>query len=66
MFINYMTLDALMNGCSTLLHNFAPGKHIVIKVEFGLQMHFKIFLNKSDRKKIIAMLMILDLKILSL
>ena len=24
---------------------------IVIKVEDGLQLHFKIFLNKSDRKK---------------
>ena len=36
---------------STLLHNnIAPGKYIVIKVEYGLQLHFKIFLNKSDRK----------------
>ena len=59
-----------MNGYSTLLHNIAPGKYIVIKVEYGLQLHFKIFLNKSDRKTttriIIKMLMILDFKILSL
>ena len=44
-------LYAWMNGFSTLLHNIAPGKYIVIKVEYGLQLHFKIFLNKSDRKK---------------
>ena len=43
-------LYARMNGDSTLLHNIAPGKYIVIKVEYGLQLHFKIFLNKSDRK----------------
>ena len=43
-------LYAWMNGYSTLLHNIAPGKYIVIKVEYGLQLHFKIFLNKSDRK----------------
>ena len=60
-----------MNGYSILLHNIAPGKYIVIKVEYGLQLHFKIFLNKSDRKKtttkiITKMLMILDFKILSL
>ena len=30
--------------------NFCPLKYIVIKVEYGLQLHFKIFLNKSDRK----------------
>ena len=63
-------LYAWMNGYGTLLHNIAPGKYIVIKVEFGLQLHFKIFLNKSDRKTttkiIIKMLMILDFKILSL
>ena len=41
---------AWMNGYSTLLHNIAPDKYIVIKVEYGLQLHFKIFLNKSDRK----------------
>ena len=52
--------------------NIAPGKYIVIKVEFGLQLHLKIFLNKSDRKKttkiiiIIKMLMSLDFKILSM
>ena len=40
-----------MNGYSTLLHNIAPGKYIVIKVEYGLQLHFEIVLNKSDRKK---------------
>ena len=40
-----------MNGYSTLLRNIAPGKYIVIKVEYGLQLHFKIFLNKLDRKK---------------
>ena len=43
-------LYAWMNGYDTLLHNIAPGKYIVIKVEYGLQLHFKIFLNKSDRK----------------
>ena len=61
-------LYAWMNGYSTLLHNIAPGKYIVIKVEYGLQLHFKIFLNKSGRKKIIIikMLMILDFKIRSL
>ena len=64
-------LYAWMNGYSTLLHNIAPGKYIAIKVECGLQLHFKIFLNKSDRKKtttkiIIKMLMISDFKILSL
>ena len=41
------------------------------KVEYVLQLHFKISLNKSDRKKtpikiIIKMLIILDFKILSL
>ena len=63
-------LCAWVNGYSTLLHNIAPGKYIVIKVEYGLQLHFKIFLYKSDRKTtakiIIKMLMILDFKILSL
>ena len=44
-------LYAWMNGYSTLLHYIAPGKYIVIKVKYGLQLHFKIFLNKSDRKK---------------
>ena len=44
-------LYTLMNGYSTSLHNIAPGKYIVIKVIYGLQLHFKIFLNKSDRKK---------------
>ena len=44
-------LYAWMNGYSTLLHNIAPVKYIVIKVEYALQLHFKIFLNKSDRKK---------------
>ena len=57
-------LHARMNGYSALLHNIAPGKYIVIKVEYGLQLHFKIFLNKSERKTttkiIIKMLMILD------
>ena len=46
-----MVIGAWMNGYSTLLYNIAPGKYIVIKVEHGLQLHFKIFLNKSDRKK---------------
>ena len=27
-------------------------KYIVIKVEYGRQLHFKFFLNKSDRKNI--------------
>ena len=40
-----------MNWYGTLLHNIAPGKYIVIKVEFGLQLHYKKILNKSDRKK---------------
>ena len=40
-----------MNGYSALLHNIAPGKYIVIKVEYVLQLLFKIFLNKSDREK---------------
>ena len=39
-----------MNGYDTLLHIIVPGKNIVIKVEYGLQLHFKIFLNKPDRK----------------
>ena len=43
-------LYAWMNGYSSLLHNIAPGKYIVIKVEYGLQLHFKILHNKSDRK----------------
>ena len=43
-------LFAWMDGYSALLHNIAPGKYIVIKVEYGLQLHFKIFLNQSDRK----------------
>ena len=43
-------LYAWINGYSKLLHNIVPGKYIVIKVEFGLQLHFKIFLNKSDRQ----------------
>ena len=56
---------------STLPRNIAPGKYIVIKVEYGLQLYFKIFLDKSDRKNnnkkiIIKMLKILDYKILSL
>ena len=60
-----------MNGYSTLIHNIAPGKYIVIKVEYGLQLRFKIFLKKSDRKIkttkiIIKMLMVLNLKIRSL
>ena len=42
-------LYAWIDGYSTLLHNIAPGKYIVVKVEYGLQLHFKIFLNKSDR-----------------
>ena len=58
-----------MDGYSTLLQNIAPGKYIVIKVEYGLRLHFKIFLNKSDRKRInkliIKMLVILEFKILS-
>ena len=44
-------LYAWMNGYSTLQHNIAPGKCIVIKVKYGLQLHFKICLNTSDRKK---------------
>ena len=59
-----------MNGYSTLLHNIAPAKYIVIKVEYGLQLHFKIFFNNLDRKNnneiIIKMLMLLDFRILSL
>ena len=48
MTIDLGVLYAWMNGYSTVLHNIAPGKYIVIKVEYGLQ-HFKIFLSKSDR-----------------
>ena len=66
-------LDVLytsLNGYSTLLHNIAQGKYIAIKVEFVLQLHSKIFLNKLDTKTttntIIQMLMISDFKILSL
>ena len=63
-------LYAWMDGYSTLLHTIALGNYIVIKVEYGLQLHFKIFLNKSERKRttklIVKMLMILDVKILSL
>ena len=59
--MDYMAVD-WMNGYSALLHNIAPGKYIVVKVEYGLQLHFKIFPNKSDRKKttkiIIKILMI--------
>ena len=33
-----------------LKYNIAPGKYIVIKVEYGLQLYFKIFLSKSDGK----------------
>ena len=34
-------LYAWMNGYSTLLYNIAPGKYIVIKVEYGLQLRNK-------------------------
>ena len=37
-------LYARVNGYSALLHNIAPDKYIVIKVEYELQLHFKIFL----------------------
>ena len=37
-----------MNGYSTLLHSIAPGKYIVIKVEYGLQLRFNIYLNKCS------------------
>ena len=43
-------LYAWMNGYSTLLHKIAPDKYIAIDVEYGLQLHFKIYLNKLDRK----------------
>ena len=49
---------------------YYTGKYIVIKVEYGLQLHFKIFLTnqieKTTTKIIIKMLMILDFKILTL
>ena len=53
--LTYGVLYAWMNGYSTLLYNIAPGKYIVgkyivIEVEYGLQLHFKILLYKSDRK----------------
>ena len=60
---------AWMNGYSTLLHNIAPGKYIIIKVEIGLQLHAKYRTNqieKTTTKIIIKMLMILDFKILSM
>ena len=60
-------LHEWMNGYSTLLHNIAPGKCIVIKVEYGLQLRLKYFLrNQIEKKKIIKMLMVLDFKIFSL
>ena len=40
-----------MNGYSALLHCIAPGKYIVIKNAYELQLHFKTFLNKSDKKQ---------------
>ena len=46
-----MVQDVYFSLHTVLLHNIAPGKYIVIKIEYGLQLHFKIFLNKSDRKK---------------
>ena len=49
MTLDFGVLYALMNGYSTLLHNIAPGKCIVIKAEYGQQLDFQIFLNKSDR-----------------
>ena len=65
-----LVLYAWMNGYSTLLHNIAPGKYIVIKVECGLQFSSKYFLRnqieKNNNKIIIKMLMVLDFKILSL
>ena len=36
---------------SARIVELASGKCIVIKVEYGPQSHFKIFLNKSDGKK---------------
>ena len=64
-------LYAWMNGYSTLLHNIEPGKYIVIKVEYGLQLHFKIYfltkqVEKTTTKIIIKMLMTLNFKKLSL
>ena len=44
-------LYAWMNGYSTSLHNIAPGKYIVIKVEYGLKLHFKYFLKNQIEKK---------------
>ena len=41
----------LTGHSNTLLHNIAPGIYIVINVEYGVQLHFKISLNKLDRKK---------------
>ena len=57
-----------MNGYSTLLHNIAPCKYIVIKVEYGLQLHFKTnqIEKNNNNKIIIKMLVILDFKMLSL
>ena len=59
-----------MNGYDTLLHYIAPGKYIVIKVEYGLQFTSKYFLTnqieKTTTKIIIKMLMILDFKIVPL
>ena len=66
-----MALYAWMNGHSTLLHNIAPDKYIVIKVEYGLQLRFKIYflrnqIEKTTTKIIIKMLMVLDFRLLSL
>ena len=62
----------LRQDFSTLLHNIAPGKYIVIKVELNMNYSCtsKYFLTnqieKATTKIIIKMLMILDFKIFSL
>ena len=38
----------MINGYSTFMYNIAPGKYIDIKVEYRLQLHFKIFFFKNQ------------------
>ena len=41
-----LCMDDFLVHCCIILH--PAGKYIVIKVEYGLQLHFKIFPYKSD------------------
>ena len=46
--VSLRILYAWMNGYSTFLRNSATDKYIVIKVDYSLQLHLNIFLNKSE------------------